>query len=138
MSLLMAAQVEGEGEQVELRGLQNQLETTQTLVALLSQQLSELKEQVFKIIKKKKCIYTLAYERPCPVCEHGIMVIIYRIFFKLFVMADGNPKCCLSRSNDNGNGAICRNLHCSDHVYCRNEQARCRSIFCHVLSLDKM
>lgn len=50
MSLLMAAQVEGEGEQVELRGLQNQLETTQTLVALLSQQLSELKEQVFKIV----------------------------------------------------------------------------------------
>lgn len=46
MSLLMAAQVEGEGEQVELRGLQTQLETTQTLVALLSQQLSELKEQV--------------------------------------------------------------------------------------------
>jgi len=46
MSLLMAAQVEGESDQVELRGLQTQLETTQTLVALLSQQLSELKEQV--------------------------------------------------------------------------------------------
>lgn len=46
MSLLMAAQVDNEGEQVELRGLQTQLETTQTLVALLSQQLSELKEQV--------------------------------------------------------------------------------------------
>jgi len=46
MSLLMAAQVDSEGEQVELRGLQTQLETTQTLVALLSQQLSELKEQV--------------------------------------------------------------------------------------------
>lgn len=57
MSLLMAAQVEGEGEQVELRGLQNQLETTQTLVALLSQQLSELKEQVFKIVEKKEGIY---------------------------------------------------------------------------------
>jgi len=47
MSLLMAAQVDNEGEQVELRGLQTQLETTQTLVALLSQQLSELKEQVY-------------------------------------------------------------------------------------------
>lgn len=47
MSLLMAAQVDSEGEQVELRGLQTQLETTQTLVALLSQQLSELKEQVY-------------------------------------------------------------------------------------------
>lgn len=46
MSLLMAAQVDSEGDQVELRGLQTQLETTQTLVALLSQQLSELKEQV--------------------------------------------------------------------------------------------
>jgi len=47
MSLLMAAQVDSEGDQVELRGLQTQLETTQTLVALLSQQLSELKEQVY-------------------------------------------------------------------------------------------
>lgn len=46
MSLLMAAHVDSESDQVELRGLQNQLETTQTLVALLSQQLSELKEQV--------------------------------------------------------------------------------------------
>lgn len=46
MSLLMAAQVDNEGDQVELRSLQTQLETTQTLVALLSQQLSELKEQV--------------------------------------------------------------------------------------------
>lgn len=48
MSLLMAAQVDSEGDQVELRGLQTQLETTQTLVALLSQQLSELKEQVMR------------------------------------------------------------------------------------------
>ena len=37
---------EGEGEQIELRTLQAQLEKTQTLVANLSQQLTELKDQV--------------------------------------------------------------------------------------------
>lgn len=93
MSLLMAAQVEGEGEQVELRGLQNQLETTQTLVALLSQQLSELKEQVFKIEKKNLYLYSGLRERPCPVCKHGLIIIIHHIFSKLFIIADGNPKC---------------------------------------------
>ncbi|KAG8235390.1 hypothetical protein J437_LFUL009249 [Ladona fulva] len=36
---------EGEGEQIELRTLQAQLETTQQLVANLSQQLTELKDQ---------------------------------------------------------------------------------------------
>ena len=43
---------EGEGEQIELRTLQTQLEKTQTLVANLSQQLTELKDQVhFKHVK---------------------------------------------------------------------------------------
>lgn len=37
---------EGEGEQVELRSLQSQLEMTQTLVKCLSQQLTELRDQV--------------------------------------------------------------------------------------------
>ena len=37
---------EGEGEQVELRSLQSQLETTQHLVKCLSQQLTELRDQV--------------------------------------------------------------------------------------------
>lgn len=37
---------EGEGEQIELRSLQAQLESTQELVKTLSQQLSELKDQV--------------------------------------------------------------------------------------------
>lgn len=38
---------EGEGEQNEMRCLQERLGDTVTLVALLSAQLSELKEQVF-------------------------------------------------------------------------------------------
>jgi hypothetical protein len=38
---------EGEGEQIELRTLQAQLEKTQTLVANLSQQLMELRDQVW-------------------------------------------------------------------------------------------
>ena len=37
---------EGEGEQVELRSLQSQLESTQMLVRCLSQQLMELRDQV--------------------------------------------------------------------------------------------
>lgn len=37
---------EGEGEQVELRSLQSQLESTQQLVKCLSQQLTELRDQV--------------------------------------------------------------------------------------------
>jgi hypothetical protein len=37
---------EGEGEQVEFRSLQSQLETTQVLVKCLSQQLMELRDQV--------------------------------------------------------------------------------------------
>ena len=37
---------EGEGEQIELRTLQAQLEKTQALVANLSQQLTELRDQV--------------------------------------------------------------------------------------------
>lgn len=38
--------VEGDGEQIELRSLQNGLEKTQSLVTQLSQQLMELKDQV--------------------------------------------------------------------------------------------
>jgi len=41
---------EGEGEQVELRSLQSQLESTQMLVKCLSQQLTELRDQVIVII----------------------------------------------------------------------------------------
>lgn len=41
---------EAEGDQIELRSLQAQLESTQVLVTTLSQQLSELKDQVGGII----------------------------------------------------------------------------------------
>lgn len=37
---------EGEGEQVELRSLQSQLESTQQLVKCLCQQLTDLRDQV--------------------------------------------------------------------------------------------
>lgn len=40
---------EGEGEQVELRSLQSQLESTQVLVKCLSQQLTELRDQVSRV-----------------------------------------------------------------------------------------
>lgn len=40
---------EGEGEQVELRSLQSQLESTQQLVKCLSQQLTELRDQVIYV-----------------------------------------------------------------------------------------
>lgn len=40
------AATDGEGEQIELRGLQIHLEATQILVSNLSQQLMELKDQV--------------------------------------------------------------------------------------------
>lgn len=40
------AAMDGEGEPVELRSLQLQLETTQDVIAKLSHQLSELKDQV--------------------------------------------------------------------------------------------
>lgn len=43
------AAVEGDGEQIELRSLQSQLETTQILVTTLSQQLMELKDQVLNV-----------------------------------------------------------------------------------------
>lgn len=46
------AAVEGDGEQIELRSLQTQLETTQILVTNLSQQLMELKDQVSNFINK--------------------------------------------------------------------------------------
>lgn len=47
------AAVEGDGEQVELRSLQVQLETTQSLVTTLSQQLMELKDQMAEQRKQK-------------------------------------------------------------------------------------
>jgi inositol 1,4,5-triphosphate receptor type 1 len=37
---------EGEGDQLDVKSLQNQLEKTQDLVGQLSKQLSELKDQV--------------------------------------------------------------------------------------------
>ncbi|XP_066997452.1 inositol 1,4,5-trisphosphate receptor isoform X2 [Anabrus simplex] len=45
---------EGEGEQIELRTLQMQLEKTQNLVAHLSQQLTELKDQMTEQRKQKQ------------------------------------------------------------------------------------
>jgi len=45
---------EGEGEQVEFRSLQSQLETTQVLVKCLSQQLMELRDQV-RLMSNHKC-----------------------------------------------------------------------------------
>lgn len=42
---------ESEGEQIELRSLQAQLETTQQLVKTLSHQLTQLKDQVSKNIQ---------------------------------------------------------------------------------------
>ncbi|RZF46806.1 hypothetical protein LSTR_LSTR012029 [Laodelphax striatellus] len=47
---------EGEGEQIELRSLQAQLESTQILVTTLSQQLSELKDQMTEQRKQKQRI----------------------------------------------------------------------------------
>lgn len=47
---------EGEGEQIELRTLQAQLEKTQALVANLSQQLTELKDQMTEQRKQKQRI----------------------------------------------------------------------------------
>ncbi|XP_046681904.1 inositol 1,4,5-trisphosphate receptor isoform X6 [Homalodisca vitripennis] len=47
---------EGEGEQIELRSLQAQLESTQLLVTTLSQQLSELKDQMTEQRKQKQRI----------------------------------------------------------------------------------
>jgi inositol 1,4,5-triphosphate receptor type 1 len=46
MRAMSLAADEGEGEQMELRTLQEQLVLTQTLVINLSQQLNELKDQV--------------------------------------------------------------------------------------------
>ena len=48
MRAMSLAADDGEGEQNEFRLLQSQLENTQKLVSTLSQQLFELKEQVFK------------------------------------------------------------------------------------------
>ncbi|XP_011870188.1 PREDICTED: inositol 1,4,5-trisphosphate receptor isoform X6 [Vollenhovia emeryi] len=45
---------EGEGEQVELRSLQSQLESTQMLVKCLSQQLTELRDQMTEQRKQKQ------------------------------------------------------------------------------------
>ncbi|XP_054006483.1 inositol 1,4,5-trisphosphate receptor isoform X11 [Hylaeus anthracinus] len=45
---------EGEGEQVELRSLQSQLESTQHLVKCLSQQLTELRDQMTEQRKQKQ------------------------------------------------------------------------------------
>ncbi|KOX73812.1 Inositol 1,4,5-trisphosphate receptor [Melipona quadrifasciata] len=45
---------EGEGEQVELRSLQSQLESTQLLVKCLSQQLTELRDQMTEQRKQKQ------------------------------------------------------------------------------------
>ncbi|XP_046143784.1 inositol 1,4,5-trisphosphate receptor isoform X9 [Osmia bicornis bicornis] len=45
---------EGEGEQVELRSLQSQLESTQCLVKCLSQQLTELRDQMTEQRKQKQ------------------------------------------------------------------------------------
>ncbi|XP_071054904.1 inositol 1,4,5-trisphosphate receptor isoform X3 [Onthophagus taurus] len=50
------ASVEGDGEQIELRSLQQQLETTQVLVQTLSQQLMELKDQMAEQRKQKQRI----------------------------------------------------------------------------------
>ncbi|KAJ3639793.1 hypothetical protein Zmor_003130 [Zophobas morio] len=50
------AAVEGEGEQIELRSLQAQLENTQLLVTNLSQQLMELKDQMAEQRKQKQRI----------------------------------------------------------------------------------
>ncbi|XP_069694590.1 inositol 1,4,5-trisphosphate receptor isoform X4 [Periplaneta americana] len=47
---------EGEGEQIELRTLQAQLERTQTLVSNLSQQLTELKDQMTEQRKQRQRI----------------------------------------------------------------------------------
>lgn len=56
---------EGEGEQVELRSLQSQLESTQQLVKCLSQQLTELRDQVrqFRISFTSKIRRKCARER---------------------------------------------------------------------------
>jgi hypothetical protein len=47
MRAMSLAADDGEGEQNEFRTLQSQLDSTQKLIATLSQQLFELKDQVF-------------------------------------------------------------------------------------------
>lgn len=50
------AAVEGDGEQIEFRSFQAQLESTQILVTNLSQQLMELKDQMAEQRKQKQRI----------------------------------------------------------------------------------
>lgn len=56
MRAMSLAADEGEGEQIELRTLQAQLEKTQALVANLSQQLTELRDQMTEQRKQKQRI----------------------------------------------------------------------------------
>jgi inositol 1,4,5-triphosphate receptor type 1 len=46
---------EGEGDQLDVKSLQNQLEKTQDLVGQLSKQLMELKDQVKNELKLNFC-----------------------------------------------------------------------------------
>lgn len=57
MRAMSLAADDGEGEQNELRNLQQQLESTNKLVMALSQQLAELKEQVCIMVPIKKGEY---------------------------------------------------------------------------------
>jgi predicted nucleic acid-binding Zn-ribbon protein len=54
MRAMSLAAEEAEGEQNELRNLQHQLDTTNKLVMTLSQQLSELKDQMTEQRKQKQ------------------------------------------------------------------------------------
>jgi len=60
MRAMSLAADEGEGEQIELRTLQVQLEKTQALVANLSQQLTELRDQMTEQRKQKQRIGLLS------------------------------------------------------------------------------
>ena len=55
MRAMSLAADDGEGEQNELRNLQQQLESTNKLVQTLSSQLSELKEQVGNSCEQVQC-----------------------------------------------------------------------------------
>lgn len=58
---------EGDGEQNEMRSLQERLENTANLVAQLSGQLAELKEQVKKM--PLQAVFHAFVEKHCPICN---------------------------------------------------------------------
>lgn len=66
MRAMSLAADEADGEQNEMRTLQNQLEDTQRLVTTLSRQLSELRDQMTEQRKHKQRLGLLAHPNSVP------------------------------------------------------------------------